>query len=119
MTDVAAPDVTEWWDVADITGAARHVLRLTDGDVDAARLEELVPACGQRINAYLDRVAADPADVTDPVLRQALVDMTVADYRAAAPTSPDLAFGVGYPPADPLTQVRGQLAARKERFGIG
>jgi hypothetical protein len=113
---VAGPDLSEWWDVADIAAAARQVLRLTDGDVDAERIVELVPAAGQRINAYLDRL--DPA-TADPGNRQALIDMTVAMYRAAAPTSPDLAFGVGYPPADPLTAVRGELAANKQRWGIG
>jgi hypothetical protein len=114
---VAGPDLSEWWDVDDIAAAARHVLRLSGTDVDAARIVELVPAVGQRINAYLDRL--EPADPADPVNRQALIDMVVADYRAAAPTSPDLAFGVGYPPADPLTQVRSQLAANKQRWGIG
>jgi hypothetical protein len=117
VTDVAAPDATVWWDVADIAAAARQILRLTAGDVDAARIEDLVPAQGQRLNAYLDRV--DPAAADDPALRQALVDMTVAAYKAAAPASPDLAFGVGYPPADPFTQVRGQVAAGKQRWGVG
>jgi hypothetical protein len=115
---VAPPDQAVWWDVADITAAALEVLRLTAGDLDADRIAELVPAAGQRINNHLDRTGDDPVTVDDPVLRQALVDMTVADYRAAAPTSPDLAFGVGYPPADPLTQIRPQLAAHKQRHGI-
>jgi hypothetical protein len=117
VTVVAPPDATVWWDVDDIAAAARQILRLTDTDVDAARIEDLVPAQGQRLNAYLDRTV--PADQADPTLRQALVDMTVAAYKAAAPASPDLAFGVGYPPADPLTQVRGQVAAGKQRWGVG
>lgn len=120
MTDVVTPpDVTEWWDVADIAAAVRDILRLTDSDVDAARIAELVPAAGRRLNTFWDRTT--PVDPADPMARRDLIDLTVAYYRDkdTPPTSPDLAFGVGYRPTDPLSQIRASALANKRRWGVG
>jgi hypothetical protein len=118
---VAGPDLSVWWDVDAVADAALEILRLTAGDVDAARIRDLVPVAGQRVNRFVDRAgpleAADaPAD-----LERALVDVVVALYRDkdTPPASPDLAFGLGYRAADPLSQERGALVPHKERFPIG
>lgn len=118
---VAGPDLSVWWDVDAVAGAALEILRLTASDVDADRIADLVPVAGQRINYLADRrgplAAADvPVD-----LERDLIDLVVALYRDkdTPPASPDLAFGLGYRAADPMSSVRGAVLAHKERFPIG
>lgn len=118
---VAGPDLSVWWDVDDVAGAARAILRLGAGDVDAARIDELVPAAGDRLNRDMDRTGPLAAAAVSPLLRRELIELVVAMYRDkdTPPSSPDLAFAGGYRPADPFSQVRGQVRPFKERFGVG
>ena len=81
MSDVTvpAPDATEWWDVTSITGDALAILRLSGTDVDAARIEALVPVAGQLVNQFLD-LEGPMLIVADPVV-QAVTYTTVWLYR--------------------------------------
>lgn len=121
MTDIAPPDTTVWWDVDEITAAALAVLRLTETDVDAARIRALVPDGGQRLNQFLDQSAAPSSPVPETWTNE-LVAVVVRLYRqeGSPPASAD-DFGLspGYVPSDPMQQSRAALAPYRRRFGVG
>lgn len=124
VADVTPPDQTVWWNGPAIAAAVMDVLRLDTGDVDEARVAELVIVGGQRINDYLDRPDTDPVVTPAPlVLDEALIQVTLELYRAkdAPPSSVDglLAASWRPPSIDPLTGVRNMLRPYKRRFGIG
>ena len=117
---VTPPDQTVWWDVPATVADALAVLRLTEGDVDAARITELVPVTGWRINERLDRTGPPPTPPPD-TWQQALVYGVCALYRAKDSTRVDLdtGFGPGDVPVDPLAGVWPLLQGSRQRFGVG
>lgn len=122
---VTAPDVTVWWDATATTAAALAMLRLTDGDVDAARVAADVDPAGQTINQRLDR---DPADAytaaTAPVqLQKAIVLVVVNMYRGKdqpAASIDGMILGT-VPPStvDPLAGARHLIDPFRARRGMG
>lgn len=74
-----APLFTAWWDAPTILASVLAKLRLTNTDIDVARITALVPAAGYQINRRLDRtVALDAAQVVANT--PALVDLVIAMY---------------------------------------
>ncbi|HET9665680.1 MAG TPA: hypothetical protein VFP09_02945 [Desertimonas sp.] len=120
MSDVVVPpDASEWWDVPSTTGDALAILRLTDVDVDAARIAALVPVAGQLINQFLDQPSPG-AVIADPVV-QALTYAVVELYRqkdSPPSTADDFGLSPGHVPADPLQPVRAMLAPYRRRWGL-
>jgi hypothetical protein len=122
---VTAPDVTVWWDATAVTAAALAMLRLTDGDVDAARVAGDVDPAGQTINQRLDR---DPVDAytaaTAPVqLQKAIVLVVVNMYRGKdqpASSIDGMILGT-VPPSyvDPLAGARHLIDPFRARRGMG
>ena len=121
MTGIAPPDTTVWWDVDEITAAALDVLRLTEADVDAARIRTLVPDGGQRINQFLDQTAPPPSPPPETWINE-LVAVVVRLYRAEGSppaAADDFGLSAGYVPSDPLQQSRAALHPYRRRFGVG
>lgn len=124
MTAPAPPDQTVWWDPAATAAAALAVLRLDVGDVDAARVAQLVPVAGARINDVLDRTADDPVTAPPPApLAEAIVAVTVELYRGkdSPPSSVDGLIAASWrpPSVDPVAGVRAMITPYRRRFGIG
>jgi hypothetical protein len=121
---VTAPDYTPWWDDTVTVANVLAQLRLTESDVDAARIAELVPAAGAAINAFLDRPDATPPAPLE-LLQAALEQVTVELYRrkdAGTGDATDLSLAAvvsRYGATDPLGEVRAQLQPYKRRFGLG
>ena len=59
MTDVAPPATRYWYDPAATLAAVFTMLRLSDGDVDQARIEALIPAAAGNIDAKVDGDSCD------------------------------------------------------------
>lgn len=124
MTVVVPPDQTVWWDDAATTTAVLAQLRLTDTDVDADRIGELVSAAGAAINTFLDRPDVTPPAPL-PLLQAALEQVTIELYRrkdAGAGNPTDYSIGAVVSrlgAVDPLGEVRAQLLPYKRRWGVG
>lgn len=110
---VEPPDLTVWWVPEATRDAVAARLRIAStGDIDTARIEMLIPAAGQRINEYLDRVAVEPPAPPDPVpssWQAALEELTVRLYF---PQEKNADGSI----SDPILAVAGLL--RKERWGV-
>ena len=122
MSDVTVPpsDTSVWWDVDGTTGDVLAILRLSDVDVDAARIRALVPVAGQLINQFLAATVAPAGTMPDPVVH-ALTYATVELYRqkdSPPAGADDFGLSPGYVPADPLQPVRAMLAPYRSRFGV-
>jgi hypothetical protein len=110
MTCVAPPNSAVWYSLADTTAAVLATLRLTDGDVDADRIEAQVPAAATLIDQYLDRVEAIPGPPPAPHIQQALEQLVVELYRRKEPNAAA---------ARVLDPVRSELTPHKRRWGVG
>jgi hypothetical protein len=95
MTDIAPPATAVWYDAAVTTGNVLAVLRLSDGDVDQARLEALIPAAAESIDAYLDGDTAVTGPPPPASVQAALEAEVVARYRSTG-ADPYIALGVTY-----------------------
>ena len=117
---VTPPDQTVWWDEAAVTAQALAQLRLTAGDVDAARVGGFVAVAGELLNTRMDRDAPPP--IPAPASwTAAIVDVTVQLYlgKDSPPADVDLAVAVGYAPQDPLAPSKPMMAGSKQRWGVG
>lgn len=120
----APPDQTVWWDAAATATAVLEALRLADGDVDADRIDTLIPVAGAIVNDYLDRAEALPTPPPAPV-QWALEQTVTALYRSkdAGSGNPDdfsvEALVTRYRSVDPVADVLATLRPYKQRFGIG
>jgi hypothetical protein len=106
MTDLAPtpPDQSEWWDQAVHVANVLTLLRITDGDVDADRVDQCVAAAGRHINNRLDRV--DPIEPPGPPNLQVMLERVAVDlYHGIVP--------------DPAGLVAAQGQADRQRFGVG
>jgi hypothetical protein len=121
VTSVAPPDQTVWWDETAIADAVYDVLRLSNTDVDAERIADLVQAAGGRVNDWLDRVDPLPAPTPGPVF-DALIQVVVAMYerKDSQPSSVDGLIAAAWRPqsVDPLAAVREQLRPYRQRLGF-
>ena len=122
MSETAAvtpPDQTVWWDKPAVTAKALAQLRLSAGDVDAARVGECVDVAGYLRNVKMDRVGP-PVTPVPPNWEQALVVDTVQIYlgKDSPPSDPDLGLSLGYVPADPLATGNPLMAGSRERWGV-
>lgn len=121
---VTPPDQSVWWDPAAVTAAALKQLRLTEGDVDQARVAGYVPVAGYLANEWQDRdsVANPVPDPVPPPWTDALVQVVVELYRRkdAPPVSLDGALlGAWRPPStDPLAGVYAMFRGAKRRWGL-
>ena len=122
---VTAPDTSVWWDATAVTAAALARLRLTDGDVDAARVAAEVPTAGQLINQRADRDPADAytVETAPPEWQSAIVTVVVNLYRAKdqpAASIDGMMLGA-VPPSyvDPLAGVRTLIDPHRTRRGVG
>lgn len=100
MSDVTAPALGAWWDADAALTHVLHRLRLTDADIDADRLADLIPVAGRLVDEHLDRQIAAAADAT----LQAALEQVVLDLYLFAP--------------DPLVNALGMVEPFKERWGI-
>ena len=100
MSDVAAPALGTWWDGDAAATHVLHRLRLTDADIDADRIVQLVPVAGRLVNGYLDRLLVPVSEAT---LQQAVEQVTIDLYLYAP---------------DPLVNAYALLGIAKERFGV-
>jgi len=107
---VAAPGSAVWYDLAAATADVLAILRLTDADVDAERIEELVPAAAVLIDMFLDRPDAVLGPPPSPPLAQALNQLTIELYRRK-----DVPFETVTHILDP---VRSEILHAKQRWGI-
>lgn len=94
-----------WWDLAATKAAVLAKLRLLGTDIDAPRIEALVPVAGRLINRRLDRTVASTAEEI-AVNKVALEDLVIALYTPR-PRNPDGSF------VDPLDSL--ELAGRQRR----
>jgi hypothetical protein len=100
MSDVTAPALGAWWDADAAVTNVLHRLRLTDADIDADRIGELVPVAGRLIDEHLDRQLAADADATlQTALEQVVIDLYL------------------YSP-DPLANALGMVEPFRERWGV-
>jgi hypothetical protein len=122
MTDVAPPSTAVWYDPAAVVTAVLAVLRLSDGDVDQARIEALVPAAAGNIDAKLDGTVAVTGPPPPPWAQTALEMETVALYRAQGnDITAYAALGGAQPVRDALVggpAVQSLLAPHKARWGV-
>ena len=91
------------------------VLRLTDADVDAERIETLIPVAARSIDADLDRPEAVLGPPPAPEIHEALIQRTVELYQSKTPNP---AGGFGLPPQFGDSSRR-LILAHKQRWGIG
>lgn len=97
MSDVTPPATAVWYDPAATLAAVFAILRLTDGDVDQARIEALIPAAAGNIDAHLDGEVAVSGPPPPPWAQTALELETVALYRAQGnDVDPSVVLG-GFP----------------------
>ena len=126
MTDLPVDTVPAWVDPDQVLTDVLAVLRKPATDVDADRLEELIPTAANLAQAYLDRDAdpLPPAPPMHPLVRTAMTNLTIELYRRK-----DAPFGVlnAWSPdevavrisSDPLRGVVHILLPLKKQFGIG
>jgi hypothetical protein len=122
MSDVTPPATGVWWDTAATLAAVFAVLRLTDGDVDQARIEALIPAAAGNIDAKLDGEVAVSGPPPPPWAQAALELETVAMYRAQGnDIDPSVVLG-GFPTRrDALVggpAVAALVGPHKTRYGV-
>lgn len=126
MTDLPVDTVPVWVDPDQVLIDVLDVLRKTSSDVDADRIEALIPTAADLVQAYLDR-DADPlpdAPPMHPLVRTAMTNLTVELFRRKdAPfgvlnawSPDDIALRVS---SDPLRGIVGILLPLKKGFGIG
>ena len=116
------PATGTWWDPTATLDAVLHTLRLTDTDVDAARIAELIPVAGRLIDNHLDRLEAILGPPPDPVVQAELERVTIVLYRAkdSPPTSAEGLMQSAWSPTslDALYESRVNLAPFKQRRGV-
>lgn len=132
---VAPPAQGDWYDLTEITADVLARLRLSEGDVDASRIEALVPVAAMHINDELDRVneltpegtidtedvdqdeditELNPNNVT-PTILEALKRLTIELYRRGK-VGRDGNVPVEFGPA--IEVVQGDLSPHKSRWGL-
>ena len=126
MTDLPVDTVPAWVDPDQVLTDVLAVLRKTPSDVDADRLEELIPTAAELARAYLDRDTdpLPPAPPMHPLVRTAMTNLTIELYRRK-----DAPFGVlnAWSPdevavrisSDPMRGIVHILLPLKKKFGIG
>jgi hypothetical protein len=120
MTDVLPPATALWWDTTATVAAVFNILRLSDGDVDQARIESLIPSAAGAIDAYLDGVVAIVGPPPPAWAQTALEMETVARYRDQSAGDPGDAFGAQRP-RDALAggeAVASLLRPHRARYGV-
>jgi hypothetical protein len=126
MTDLPVDTVPAWVDPDQVLTDVLDVLRKTPADVDADRIEALIPTSANLVASYIDR-DADPlpaAPPMHPLVRTAMTNLTVELFRRKdAPfgvlnawSPDDIALRVS---SDPLRGIVGILLPLKKGFGIG
>lgn len=100
MSDVSAPALGAWEDVDAAVTHVLHRLRLTDADIDADRVADLVPVMARAIDERLDRQIAATADAT----LQLALEQAVLDAYLMSP--------------DPLANAMGLAGPFVERWGV-
>jgi hypothetical protein len=113
VSDVDPPATAVWYDLDATTAEVLAILRLTEQDVDTARIVELVPAAATLIDEYLDGTEAVSGPPPAPKLQTALNKVTEDLYRRKDTTA---VFIQSLPHV--LDPVRSELAGSKQRWGI-
>lgn len=85
-------------------------LRLTETDIDQARIEALIPVAGYQINDRLDRTVTPTASQASS-LQDALESLTIALYLP-----PVQNLDGSY--VNPVHMVAGQLTPSRQRWGV-
>jgi hypothetical protein len=122
MSDVAPPATAVWYDTAATVAAVFTILRLTDGDVDQARIEALVPAAAGNIDHKLDGTVPVVGPPPPAWAQTALELETVALYRAQG-NDIDVSVPLGGfpPPRDALaggSAVTALVGPHRARWGV-
>lgn len=101
---------TVWWNPTITLANVLARLRLTETDIDQARLTALIPMAGYQINDYLDRTVT-PTTAQAASLQDALESLTVALYLP-----PVQNLDGTY--VNPVDMVAGQLTPTRQRWGV-
>jgi hypothetical protein len=107
---VTPPGSAVWYDLPAVTADVLAILRLTDADVDAERIETLVPAAAILIDQFLDRPEAVPGPPPSPPITQALNQLTIEMYRRK-----DVPFDTV---THILGPIRSEILHAKQRWGV-
>ena len=108
---ISPPATGAWYDLAATVDNVLAILRLTDQDVDRARVEAAVPAAAALIDQYVDRPVVLDGPPPSPPLQQALEQAAIDLYRRPPATG----FG-SYPKL--LDPVRSEILHAKQRWGV-
>jgi hypothetical protein len=122
MTDITPPASADWYDLTATVDAVLAVLRLSEGDIDEARIAALVPVAAGNIDAKVDRDTPLEGPPPSPWAQTALELETVALYRAqTADIDPYVALGGAQRSRDVLVggpAVSSLLRPYKARWGV-
>lgn len=122
-TPPAPPIESAWYDPALTKANVLAALRLTATDIDVPRIDQAIPTAAHAIDQFVDRVDPLPQAAATPALQSILDRATVAEYHILGIVS-TLGAGAGAAPIipgspfDPLVDVRVELLAFKQRWGI-
>ena len=108
-SSVAPPGTAVWYDLAATTDDALALLRLTEADVDAARIATLVPVEARSMDIEFDRLEAIVGPPPPPEVQEELVQRVAEAYQMKPPNQ----SGFTAPP------VRNRAyRAHKQRWGV-
>lgn len=112
MTDIAPPATGAWYDIQVTVEQVLAILRLTEQDVDVARIDASVPAAAIHLEQYVDGIDVIEGPPPSAALQQALNVVTIALYQRKDP-----AVFVTAPP-EILDPVRSEIRHAKQRWGV-
>ena len=104
------PATAVWYDLEAVTGEVLAILRLTDVDVDAERIDTLVPVAAAYIDNYVDRPEAIFGPPPPALVAEGLRVGTIVLYRHK-----DAQFDTLH---DALAPVRVLVDPYKQRMGV-
>lgn len=121
--DYDVTDLVVWWDPAETLASVLWTLRLHDGDVDEEAVAALIPAAACKVQDYIDPIETINGPPPIPAIQAALEATTIALYHrggANATVGASVSTFTGTDdPFDPIRDVRAELVAHKEQWGIG
>jgi hypothetical protein len=122
-TPPAPPIENVWYDLALTKANVLAALRLTATDIDVPRIEQAIPTAAHAIDQFVDRVDPLPAASTTPALQSILDRASITEYHILGTVATIGAGAQAAPiipgsPFDPLVDVRVELLAFKQRWGI-